>query len=318
VASTLVLLFLLAIGRLQEGLEPSPPNSIIQDVRIGIWGIAVVVYLATAQEYVVRGARELVGALAASGSIAAPDAAPLAERAGVFPRRTLFVVGLAGVAFLAAAQLQIDRDPIVAYGFWSWAPEGWTIRLAVIAIGWLSFRFLYTTLTQAVRMARIARESISIDLFDPAAIEPITRQGLRLALLTMGFFSLFALLLADLDAAPGLLGAVSLGMGIALGVAAIVFIMPIRELRRRIVAVKHEELAKCHREIALARARMNEGEESRMADHAAYCNLIEGVHEWPVDLPTLTRFALYLLLPLFSWVGGALVERLVNTVIEGR
>jgi hypothetical protein len=36
------------------------------------------------------------------------------------------------------------------------------------------------------------------------------------------------------------------------------------------------------------------------------------VREWPYDAPTLARFAFLVLLAVGSWLGGALVERVVN------
>ena len=43
---------------------------------------------------------------------------------------------------------------------------------------------------------------------------------------------------------------------------------------------------------------------------------IESVREWPFDTPTLVRFALFLLIPLGSWLGGAVVERVVDLVLD--
>jgi hypothetical protein len=48
----------------------------------------------------------------------------------------------------------------------------------------------------------------------------------------------------------------------------------------------------------------------------AYMNQIESVREWPFDAPTLTRFFLYVAIPLGSWVGGALVERLLGVALD--
>ena len=42
---------------------------------------------------------------------------------------------------------------------------------------------------------------------------------------------------------------------------------------------------------------------------------IEQVREWPVDFGMVSRFALYLGIPLFSWVGGALVEKVVDVFL---
>ena len=47
----------------------------------------------------------------------------------------------------------------------------------------------------------------------------------------------------------------------------------------------------------------------------AYEARIEGVGEWPFDPSTLRRFGFFLLIPLVSWIGGALVERLVDAAL---
>ena len=43
---------------------------------------------------------------------------------------------------------------------------------------------------------------------------------------------------------------------------------------------------------------------------------VESIREWPFDTPTLVRFALFLLIPLGSWLGGAVVERVVDLVLD--
>ncbi len=48
----------------------------------------------------------------------------------------------------------------------------------------------------------------------------------------------------------------------------------------------------------------------------AYKQFVESVREWPIDSSTLLRFALYLGLPIGSWLGGALVERLLDLVLD--
>jgi hypothetical protein len=50
-----------------------------------------------------------------------------------------------------------------------------------------------------------------------------------------------------------------------------------------------------------------------LAEVAAYQHLIEGVREWPFDTSSLLRFGFYLLIPLGSWFGGAMVERVVDS-----
>lgn len=40
------------------------------------------------------------------------------------------------------------------------------------------------------------------------------------------------------------------------------------------------------------------------------------MREWPFDAPTLARFLLYVAIPLGSWIGGALVERLLGAALD--
>ena len=54
----------------------------------------------------------------------------------------------------------------------------------------------------------------------------------------------------------------------------------------------------------------------RLADLLAYEKRIGDVPEWPLDVPTLLRFALFLAIPVGSWLGGALVERLVDLTLD--
>jgi hypothetical protein len=48
----------------------------------------------------------------------------------------------------------------------------------------------------------------------------------------------------------------------------------------------------------------------------AWESRVERVPEWPIDAGALRRIALYLLIPLGSWMGGALVERLVDALLR--
>ena len=49
-----------------------------------------------------------------------------------------------------------------------------------------------------------------------------------------------------------------------------------------------------------------------MADLIAYRSLVQSVHEWPFDVSSLARFLLFGALGVGSWLGGALVERLLD------
>lgn len=42
---------------------------------------------------------------------------------------------------------------------------------------------------------------------------------------------------------------------------------------------------------------------------------VEAVREWPFDAPAVLRFVLYLLIPVAGWIGGALMERLLDAAL---
>ena len=104
--------------------------------------------------------------------------------------------------------------------------------------------------------------------------------------------------------------------------AAAAFLLPVRGLRRQIQARKAEELSglreKIRRNRELADGSGTESAEAgaKLPGLLAYKHEIESVREWPFDTPTLVRFALFLLIPLGSWLGGAVVERVVDLVLE--
>ncbi len=107
--------------------------------------------------------------------------------------------------------------------------------------------------------------------------------------------------------------AISLGFGL-LGL-----MLPARKVRSLIRAVKCEELARLKPLLRQARDEVLTGDAStqgRLTDLLAYKTQVESTPEWPFDSSTLLRLGLYLLIPVASMIGGALVERVVNMVLD--
>jgi hypothetical protein len=53
-----------------------------------------------------------------------------------------------------------------------------------------------------------------------------------------------------------------------------------------------------------------------LTDLVTYKTQVESTREWSFDSSTLLRFGLYLLIPVGSMVGGALVERIVDLALD--
>ncbi len=52
-----------------------------------------------------------------------------------------------------------------------------------------------------------------------------------------------------------------------------------------------------------------------LADVLTLRSHLEAVREWPFDTSVLVRLAIYLVIPLGSWAGAALVERAVDAFL---
>ncbi|MCZ6460067.1 MAG: hypothetical protein O6766_11985, partial [Gammaproteobacteria bacterium] len=103
------------------------------------------------------------------------------------------------------------------------------------------------------------------------------------------------------------------GMGVA------ILLAPARKVRSLIRDVKQEELARLEPLLRQARDDTLSGDAStqgRLTDLLAYKTQVESTREWPFDSSTILRFGLYLLIPVASMVGGALMERVVDMVLD--
>ena len=185
--------------------------------------------------------------------------------------------------------------------------------------GWLIGRALCTHLHVARAFSTLGARQLRIDLLDLAPLAPIARWGLRMTLLWAIWFSAMALFWVG--PAPGTwLNALGLLPLLVIALAALV--LPIRGVRGRIRAAKRGELTRLDSEIRAERDHLFRPgvapatvESPRLANLAAYRSLVSDVREWPLDVSTLSRFALYVALGVGSWVGAALVERLVGAAL---
>jgi hypothetical protein len=310
IATILALTFLglsLAVGRLPLVLAGDAELNVREDVRIGIVLTLLAVYLPAAWTSAVRRARRTVAEL--EPVLAGPHAAAAVQEAGRFDRGALRLAGLSGLAAGALVQIFTDwGDSIQILGL---SFETYWHRLMVGTIAWFAGRGVYGTVVESRRFSRLGRELLTVDLLDPTPVAALARWGLHSALLGIGALSILALLFYDLAAAPQLpatLAAIVLGMIVLAGVG---LLLPVRGLRDSIRQAKRSELDWCHEQIRRAREGGAKTSALSLADLVAYRSLIESVREWPLDAPTLRRFALYLVIPLASWLGGALVERMV-------
>jgi hypothetical protein len=224
--------------------------------------------------------------------------------------RALSLSGLALGAWLTF------RDPSMSAGATASPSDPWfvwALGRSMLTV-WLITRFSVYDLNVTRIYLGLGRNSVGIDLLDIRSLAPFARRGQRSALTWVLFSSIFSLFwLGSLAARVNLPFLV-----IVLSMATFAFVGPLAALRQRIRVAKHAELERLREQIRNARTQAEAAADSpRLANLAGYYQLVDSAREWPVDAANLLKFTSYLLLGLGSWLGGAVVERMLDSAIRG-
>ncbi|MDP2481782.1 MAG: hypothetical protein Q8W45_00745 [Candidatus Palauibacterales bacterium] len=304
-----------AIARAAQGGPLSrQDDGILRDLRIAVVHCLLAGYLPAAFLSVLRSGRETVIALQRALDCTPKECDALANSVRL-SATGLAVAALVGITLAFAAPYIVPPVPVSPWRPLSWAPEvAWT-RILGLWLGACGAMLAYAIASVSRRMSRLATDLKSIDLFDLEPLLPFTRQGLRNALLLIGFVAISGLMLLT-ETGFGLLGTV-VGTS-TLVIAGLALLLPLRGVHRRITEAKEVELAWVNSKLREQRDVLKKGSartSGDLSDLSAYRELIRGVRDWPISTSSYVRFAAYLLIPLISWAAAGLVERLVDALV---
>ncbi len=105
---------------------------------------------------------------------------------------------------------------------------------------------------------------------------------------------------------------------LTISIATLALLTPVWGVRNRIRNAKLGALSEIEVDLRRSRDSLIGGDphvQGHLADLLAYRSFMESVREWPFDNSTLARFLIYTLIPVGSWLGGALVERVLDAVL---
>ena len=160
----------------------------------------------------------------------------------------------------------------------------------------------------------ISRRYGRVRLLEPESLGLFARRGLRLALYWFGGSALALLLVFQSRGQELVLGLI--GLTVAIGLVSL--ILPSLGIHQRVVETKNAELARVRGEIESRLTALRGGDRGAATELPALLAWearVSAAREWPLGGRVLIRFALLVLLPLGSWLGGALVERLVDGLL---
>ena len=201
--------------------------------------------------------------------------------------------------------------------------SGWTVLDGwMMVLGVLLWTLLIPAACLAVRTAltlrRIGRDRIVVALWDVTRATPLARFGLRAILIwIVGPLAFIAVSLA----ARATVAPIAFALWLVNAMAAVFcLIVPVSGLRTQIRQRKDAELERIARALSGKPGAMQDselGDEARTLDRLQLLQWrreLEATREWAFDAPVLRRFALFVALPLLSWVAAALVERSLDVV----
>ncbi len=186
-----------------------------------------------------------------------------------------------------------------------------------ILLIWVIMTTAITALiSNAYLFAQLGRR-LRIDLLHSPALLSLARVAVLSTLSIIGAQTLFVFLILDADAGwdeilPGFVTTTIPMLAL--------FLIPVWPLHQRLQTAKHTELAMINRQLEHVRpggvTALDDAESLDQLNRLLlYRREILQVSEWPFDMPALTRLGLYLILPPLTWVGAALIENLVDTLL---
>lgn len=282
-----------------------------RDARIGTIICLYVGFLPAAQVLLLRATRNNLRALE---PVLGRGVEALALRSPRF-----WTVTLPGVLAMPIVALAVDRDPGLYFtrdylslpSHWFTWPVGIFVTINTALLAHLS--------NGCARAVAARVDALGpVDLLDLSPLAPFTRHTLQTALLWLVMLSIFSV------------NATDAGFRIALAAVAVFAVAQIavcalaihRALQRRLVDRKRAETGLVHRALrgdtdaAAALEIGARGAELSVADLLAYRSFVEGVRVSAFDTSAWLRAALYVAIPLGSWLGGALVERLLDASLR--
>jgi len=293
------------LARVQGGM--------LRDTRIAIVHCLMAGYLPAALLYVMRNGRRTVLILQ-KVLICTPEECEKLAMTVRLSTRNLVVIGLLAFVVALMTPYIVPPVPVAPWNPATWSPEvAWHRILGPLAMVW-AWWLAYAIITVSMRMSRIAKSLVKIDLLDLSPLAPFTQQGLTNALLLIGSLSIWSLMMIETG-----FGRLLVVIGSAtLAGTAIALLAPVHGVHQRIIQSKEQALGWVDAELSAEQltflAPRADQESGRMADLIAYRGMIESVSDWPFTLSTYARISLYVLLPIVTWGIGWVAEEILEQV----
>ena len=196
----------------------------------------------------------------------------------------------------------------------------WSIRIIfshvfVVTVGWFLYRLLVSLIYYAKQFSHVADRLKKKDIFNTTLAKIFVKQGVRSALLMVGFISICG----NLIVAPGTRTDIAILTAVASSLCAIIaLVIPAMGIQKRRHKEKQHQLQTIQKQIELLSpdVEQNDKDWSKLAALIALESRLQATKEWPFDASSISRFIFYMSIGLASWIGAALVEKILDAFIN--
>jgi hypothetical protein len=178
---------------------------------------------------------------------------------------------------------------------------------------------IFMLIEQSIQFGRLGGRHTRLSLLETRALRPFARVSIITSLAVIGSLALFPLI--GLEGGQNLMESLPGAVAI-LGPLVVMFIIPVWPVHRRLAALKAEHLSDLNARIethldASGALDPDVDNLNKVLPLLHYRREIAQASTWPFDLGNLTTFAFYLIIPPLTWLGAALIENLVDALIQG-
>jgi hypothetical protein len=166
----------------------------------------------------------------------------------------------------------------------------------------------------ALRFRRIGAQ-VRVDVFSPPSFVPVGAMAVTSTLFVLGAVALLPLMwlggpISWWTTLPALV--------LLLPTMLVLLLLPVWPLHRELLRQRRAAIIEAQAAIDDARRRKTEGPAARaeLASALALRREVIRLSVWPFDLGALTRLLGYGVIVPMTWAGAALIERLVNLLVD--
>jgi len=287
----------------------------LRNFRIAIIHIISVCYLPTAYVMVIHRSLSTLDKLAPRLALSEQQFTELKSRVGNYSWLTMIV----GCILLNLVFVYVTFMTTPEPNPWSaeMGVEVWWHRVLTPVMATFAFTFVCAIVVESNRMSKLSNNLGELDVVHLEFTRVFGQNALNYSLLILGWTAIISLFLLE----EGFGSIIVTGWIASIAVVIAVFLGPVLGIRNQIVAAKNRELGWCDDHIEKSRDQFKKHEFTaldappQLGELIVYRKYINDLSEWPFDVSTVLRLLLYSLIPLGSWLGGAMVERTVDSFL---